>query len=150
MFLLVDLLLKWWAEADLPGRVISLGLIDLRLAFNPGVAFSLGAGMPSWIVLTITGLISAGVAVFAWREAPKIPLAGSLGLAAVLGGALGNVIDRAGDGVVTDYLHTGWWPTFNLADVFIICGAGLLLLATAFQHRPAGQSDGMKTRRTSR
>ena len=53
-------------------------------------------------------------------------------LAAVLGGALANLAnlaDRAADGVVTDYLHTGWWPTFNLADTAIATGAALLVLA---------------------
>ena len=51
----------------------------------------------------------------------------------VLGGAAANLTDRAGDGVVTDYLHTGWWPTFNLADVFIVCG-GLAMVALSWRH----------------
>ena len=47
----------------------------------------------------------------------------------MIGGALANVIDRAGDGEVTDFLHTGWWPTFNLADTFLIIGfIGIALL----------------------
>ena len=40
----------------------------------------------------------------------------------MIGGAVANVVDRARDGVVTDYLHTGWWPTFNLADTFLVTG----------------------------
>ena len=48
----------------------------------------------------------------------------------MLGGAVANFIDRATDGVVTDYLHTGWFPTFNLADVFITGGAVVLIVAT--------------------
>ncbi len=39
------------------------------------------------------------------------------------GGAAANLVDRAADGVVTDYLHSSWWPTFNLADTFIVLGA---------------------------
>lgn len=53
-----------------------------------------------------------------------------LALAAMLGGAVANVIDRAGDGLVTDYLHTGWFPTFNLADVFVVTGAAALVVAS--------------------
>ena len=49
------------------------------------------------------------------------------------GGAFANVIDRARDGVVTDYLHTDWWPTFNLADAFISVGAGHLAGADSVQ-----------------
>nr|WP_246535913.1 signal peptidase II [Nocardioides aquaticus] len=52
---------------------------------------------------------------------------------AVLGGAVANVIDRARDGVVTDYLHTGWWPTFNLADTFLVTG---FLVIAMLQFRP--------------
>jgi signal peptidase II len=51
-------------------------------------------------------------------------------LAAILGGAAANVIDRVPDGLVTDYLHTGWWPTFNLADTFIVLGAIALVATT--------------------
>ena len=47
-----------------------------------------------------------------------------------LSAAVANVIDRAADGQVTDYLHTGWFPTFNLADVFVVTGAAVLVLAS--------------------
>jgi signal peptidase II len=48
----------------------------------------------------------------------------------VLAGASGNLIDRAADGVVTDYLHAGWFPTFNGADVLLTLGAIALVLAS--------------------
>ncbi|WP_428480926.1 signal peptidase II, partial [Saccharomonospora viridis] len=132
-----DLAVKTWATHALAdGRSIDLGLLQLRLAYNPGVAFSLGATLPSWIVLTVTGLITAGLAVFAWRTARTANLATCLGLAAMLAGAVANLADRGIDGVVTDYLHTGWWPTFNLADALITCGAALLILA-ALRTTPA-------------
>ena len=49
----------------------------------------------------------------------------------MIGGALANVVDRARDGVVTDYLHTGWWPTFNLADTFLVTGCIVMALLHA-------------------
>ena len=58
---------------------------------------------------------------------------GAVGFAAVLAGALSNLADRATDGVVTDYFHTGWYPTFNLPDVLITIGAVLILLSTLRQ-----------------
>lgn len=70
------------------------------------------------------------MAVFAWRAAIESTVPMRVGLSGILAGAVGNLVDRAGDGVVTDYLHTGWWPTFNLADVFITLGAATVLIAT--------------------
>ena len=61
------------------------------------------------------------------RELPQVK--------AVLGGASANLIDRALNGHVTDYLHTGWWPTFNVADTCIVLGA--LTFAIGYAARPA-------------
>ena len=119
----IDLAAKAWAQQALPGRSISGGIIDLQLAYNPGMAFSLGNSLPSWAVIGFTGLITAAVAVAAWRIAPRGNRFQVTGRAAVLAGAVANLIDRTLNGHVTDYLHTGWWPTFNLADVFIVAGA---------------------------
>ena len=116
----IDLTLKAWAQTTLAGAPIEAGPVDLKLAFNPGAAFSIAADAPSWVMLTLTTVITTAVAVGGWVVA----------LAAILGGAAANVIDRAPDGVVTDYLHTGWWPTFNLADTFIVLGATALIIAT--------------------
>lgn len=125
----VDLVVKQWAIRALADGGTDAGALDLRLVYNSGTAFGLGSGAPSWLVVGVTACITVGVAVVAWRAAPGGPAAQRAGFAAVLGGALANVADRGADGAVTDYLHTGWWPTFNLADVAICVGAGLLLLA---------------------
>lgn len=137
----LDLVAKATAERSLSaGRVVSLGPLDLRLVYNPGTAFSLGAELPSALVLTVVGVITMGVAVFAWREAAKGSLIMVLGLAGVLAGAMGNFVDRADDGTVTDYLHSGWWPTFNLADVFITVGVVAVLIAILRPSRTATDS----------
>ncbi|MGC5240841.1 MULTISPECIES: signal peptidase II [Streptomyces] len=125
-----DLAIKAWAERTLPGAPIEGGPLDLQLAFNPGVAFSFAADAPAWTVLTVTALITTAVAVALWRTAPVARRSWGTALAAILGGAAANLIDRAPDGQVTDYLHTGWWPTFNLADVFIVAGGiGIVVLS---------------------
>lgn len=130
MVAVADLAVKAAASRILPtkGTVDLPGPVDLRLLFNSGAAFGLGAALPAAAVVTITGLVVVGVAFVAWRIVPTLGWAGRVGMALVLGGAVGNVADRAFDGVVTDYLYTGWWPTFNLADVAIVTGTGLLLL----------------------
>ena len=124
----IDLGAKAWAQQALPGRTISGGLIDLQLAYNPGVAFSLGNALPSWAVIAVTGLITAAIAVAAWRISPRANWLQRCGLAAVLGGAVANLTDRTLNGHVTDYLHTGWWPTFNLADTCIVVGGFVFAL----------------------
>lgn len=127
----IDLSANAWAVSQLQDQVVGLGVVDLRLAYNPGVAFSVGAGAPGWLVLTATALVTLGVGVVAWRAAASGPGSRLIALALVLGGATANLADRAMDGVVTDYLHTGWFPTFNLADTAIVTGAGLLVLLAA-------------------
>lgn len=117
------------------GRAIDFGLLQLRLAYNTGVAFSLGDQLPTTVVLAVTAALTVTIGVFAWRTAPDSPLIQTIGLAAIVAGATANVVDRFLDGKVTDYFHTGWWPTFNLADTYITCGVvlvvGALLLATS-------------------
>ncbi|ACY21843.1 lipoprotein signal peptidase [Gordonia bronchialis DSM 43247] len=110
-------------------RSVDLGVLQLKVAYNTGVAFSMGNQLPPPVLLTVTGLITAGIAVYAWRAAPTSSWSSIVGLGAIFAGAAANVIDRTLDGKVTDYLHTGWFPTFNLADTFLSCGVALLLAA---------------------
>jgi signal peptidase II len=124
----LDLTAKVVADARLSGTSIDLGVIQLQLAHNPGVAFSVGAALPTWLVLAVTATITAAIAVYAWRAAPTASRVQRLVGGVILGGAVANLLDRAGDGVVTDYLHTGWFPTFNLADVVLTVGAALFVL----------------------
>lgn len=134
-----DLAMKGWAGRALAGsRSIDLGFLQLRLAHNSGIAFGLGAGLPGWVIVGATALLVAGLAIAAWLLARTGRIAVRIGLTLVLAGALANLFDRATDAVVTDYLHTGWWPTFNLADILITGGAAVLLLAghTHPQPRP--------------
>ncbi|KXP03962.1 signal peptidase II [Tsukamurella pseudospumae] len=109
------------------GRIVELGVLQLKLAYNSGVAFSVGNGLPPWVLIAVTATITAAIAVYAWRTVPTGSLAGTVGLSAIVAGAAANVIDRTVDGRVTDYFHTGWWPTFNLADTYLTCGVVLVI-----------------------
>ena len=128
----VDLTAKSWAQTGLSTAGVEAGPVDLRLAYNPGVAFSLGAEAPAGLIIAVTAVITAAVAVYAWRTASQGTRGQLAALALILGGAVANLADRAADGVVTDYLHTGWWPTFNLADTAIVTG-GLLFTITTWR-----------------
>ncbi|WP_232237709.1 MULTISPECIES: signal peptidase II [Actinoalloteichus] len=133
----IDLFVKHLVEQAHPAGP-DLGILSMRLAYNPGISFSMGASLPAWVVIAVTGAVTLGIAVYAWRTAPEVPNSARLALAMILAGATGNLIDRIDDGAVTDYLHTGWFPTFNIADALLTCGVVLLILVTLLtEYRPA-------------
>ena len=123
----IDMLSKAAPSAYLTAEGIDLpGPLDLRLAYNTGMAFSLGNNAPTWLIVALTGGVAVVIATVAWRGV----FASSVAAGVVVGGAIANVADRVQAGTVVDMLHTGWWPTFNLADVAIVCGAAALVLTT--------------------
>lgn len=121
------------------GPVHLLGPLSLELAFNGGVAFSIGSGLTLPIVIVGFGLVVA--VLWFLRGAPSPGIAAGLGL--VLGGALGNLGDRlfrGRHGAVVDFIHLGFWPTFNVADACIVCGClllALLMLGAELRQRPS-------------
>jgi signal peptidase II len=132
-----DLASKVAASAWLRDGPVELpGPVDLQLFHNPGVAFGLGSNLPPWSVLAVTTAVAALVAVGGWVG--WFPSPWAVGM--VVGGALGNVIDRTQTGTVVDMLHTGWWPTFNIADVAVVCGAMLLAFSAVRSDDQAEQS----------
>lgn len=129
---LVDRLTKLWAARSLPGRPVTLIPRVLRLSYttNSGGAFGLGESAP-WIFVGATLIVAAAIVVASTRLR-YTPTAVALGL--ILGGAVGNLTDRAlgGDGVlggrVVDFIDFHVWPVFNVADSAIVVGAVLLAL----------------------
>ncbi len=115
-------------------RINVLPFFDLTLVYNQGAAFSFLADQPGWQrwFFTALGIVAAVVIGFILRRTAGRQPRLSLALAMILGGALGNVIDRVAYGHVIDFLlfyWRGWYyPAFNLADVGITCGAILLVL----------------------
>jgi signal peptidase II len=134
---------KHWANEALalgvPEPVIA-GTWDWHLAKNDGVAFSrfIGAGP---IVLSVIAMIAlVGIGIAAARTRPEERLQ-RIAYALIAGGALGNLIDRVRDGAVTDFIawHAGdhYWPIFNIADVALVAGVGLLLVESVQRRRRA-------------
>ena len=114
-------------------RAVIDGLFDLTLVYNEGAAFSFLAGAGGWQRWLFTGIGVAASAFIVWllRRHGDQKLF-SLGLALILGGAIGNVIDRLIHGRVVDFLLFYWdrfyWPAFNAADSAITVGAALLIV----------------------
>ena len=143
----LDLLSKAAASAWLSQRGVDLpGPLDLQLAHNPGVAFGVGRAAPPWLMLALTSTVVVVLAIAAWRGR----FAGRVGVGLVLGGAIANVVDRIEAGTVVDMLDLGWWPTFNLADVWIVVGAGLLVLSEARHGSPDDDRDRRRPTRGAR
>jgi signal peptidase II len=102
--------------------------IDLNLVRNTGVAFGLLAGTGGVLIVVATAIALTALLVFFVARADR-PLLW-LPVGAVLGGAAGNLIDRARLGAVVDFIDPTFWPAFNLADAAIVLGVfGVLYVA---------------------
>ena len=142
----LDQLTKWLVTGPLGIRAIGdarelLPIFDLRFVPNMGVSLGLlsaGSDLARWGLVALTAAIAAGVAVWMTRERNRVD---QLALGLVLGGALGNILDRARFGYVVDFadLHFGEWRpflVFNVADAAITMGV-LVLLVRALLGRDA-------------
>ena len=113
-----------------PIRVVD-GLFDLRYTENRDVAFSALRLIPESVrrplVLSLQAAVAAAIVFLLARRKFQGTLE-QLGLLLVLGGAVGNLVDRGLRGYVVDFLHLHGWPIFNLADVYIVVGVGLLVV----------------------
>ncbi|MBN2471353.1 MAG: signal peptidase II [Anaerolineae bacterium] len=110
-------------------------LFTFTLTHNTGGAFSLFPGARN--VLLLTGLITVGVILFYATVLSPAQRAHRVALGILLGGALGNLLDRIRLGYVVDFLHVHGLPIFNVADIGIVGGVGLLLLLTWWGERRA-------------
>ena len=129
---LADQLVKQVFEATLERRVAVpvFGPLYWFLTENYGIAFSFLDGLGEWPLVALS-LVVLGVVIVLWSRTPQGHRFARWGFALVTGGAIGNLIDRAWLGYVTDYVllsHQGWsFAVFNLADAFITVGAALWL-----------------------
>jgi signal peptidase II len=123
------------AGLTLGEEVDVLGPLSLTLTHNKGVAFGLAGGAGIGLVLVTVAALVLIAFVFS-RDPGKPGLWVAVGLLA--GGALGNLVDRLAAGEVTDYIHIGSWPAFNLADIAITVGVVLIVLIYLRDAEPAG------------
>jgi signal peptidase II len=142
-----DRLAKWSVERNIPlhesVQIVS-GFFRLTHVENRGAAFGLFADSPSeWkiamlVLFSLVALII--VSALLWKNSHSMTTTG-VGLALILGGALGNLWDRLVSGQVVDFLlfYVGQyqWPAFNIADSAIVVGAGLLVFEILFTKTPA-------------
>lgn len=130
--LITDLLSKSLIEAHVTRVIPVVPSFNITLGYNRGVSFGLfnsDSPYAPYVLAAFALVIVIVLSVALWRSNSLVQTAG---FAAIIGGALGNVVDRLDDGAVTDFLdfYVGQyhWPTFNLADTFIFCGVTLLFI----------------------
>lgn len=131
LVVVIDQLTKHWALNALDqGRTIDIfWTLRLNLVFNSGMAFSKGQSSGR-----VIGLLAIGVVIWLWRNLAKTESKfGTLGTSLLIGGAVGNIVDRLfrGNawlgGSVVDFLDLQWFPVFNVADSCVTIGAMLLV-----------------------
>ena len=139
LVILLDQLIKYWITniIMLPPRIIPVTpFFNLVLGHNRGVSFGFFDGnspLNQWLLSLVALAITATLVIWLARiDKPWVAVA--LGL--IIGGAIGNVIDRLADGAVVDFLDFHWgehhWPAFNVADTGITMGAATLILDSLF------------------
>ena len=144
-----DQLTKWWIVGVVmqPPRVITITpFFDLVMGWNRGISFGLfseHAEWNRWVLPAVAAIIVAVLLTWLWRETERYT---ALALGAIVGGALGNLIDRfVHDGAVADFIqvHAGpyYWPAFNLADSAISVGAAMLVWHALFARSEKTKSD---------
>jgi signal peptidase II len=131
--IVVDQLTKHWAlNALADGPIDVIWTLRFNLAFNKGMSFSRGEWLGPVVPFLAIGV--AIVLLVAVKRSPSPWFAAAVGL--VIGGALGNVVDRVFrndgglSGAVVDFIDVQWWPIFNVADMAVVVGGGLLLWLT--------------------
>ncbi len=129
----IDLASKFWAVATLDDAPIELpGPLDLQLGYNSGTAFGLFSNVPSLLIVIVTSAVAVALLRAWWHGRTQTGPA-----ALIIAGAVANAIDRLEAGSVVDMLHTGWWPTFNIADIYITTGVAWWAIVSARSDRSA-------------
>ena len=144
LVIVVDQLSKLWIERtmSLGDSFVVLPILDIVRAHNTGAAFSFLADAGGWQRWAFTLLaVGVSIALVIWMRKLALATQGLLafGLTLILGGAIGNVIDRVEHGYVVDFVHAHWgphyFPAFNVADAAISIGAVLVILDSLLEGR---------------
>ncbi len=146
LFVVLDQIIKWLVETKLEFQTLVdvIPYLGLYRTWNQGIAFSMFWGFDDRALIGLTVIIICFVTWLAYQTPPANWIA-RLGFTGIIGGAIGNLIDRAVYGHVVDYVlfHTPVWSfaVFNLADAFISVGAALVILAEFLDWRKSRLSN---------
>jgi len=137
--IVVDQLFKYYIQTYMMlGMSIPIiqDVFHITYILNPGAAFGLFENQTTFFVIIAVCMVIAAIYFY-----PKIPEQYSLlrfGTGLIVGGAMGNVIDRIKTGYVVDFFDFRIWPIFNIADIGIVCGVGCIIFTIIFLYKEDG------------
>ncbi len=143
IIVVLDQITKIWADQALEmyQQIYVTSFFNITKAYNYGAGFSFldtAGGWQRWFFTTISFVVSVVLCVWLYRMTRAEKWL-SLSIALILGGAIGNLIDRFFYGYVVDFIQVHWnesyFPSFNVADAAISCGTALLLVLTFFEKK---------------
>ena len=141
VIVVLDQITKIWADTTLTmyEQIPITGFFNITKAYNYGAAFSFldnAGGWQRWFFTAVSLIVSIVLSVWLFRMT-RAERWLSLSIALILGGAVGNLIDRVWYGYVVDFIQVYWktsyFPSFNIADAAITCGTIILLVLTLFE-----------------
>lgn len=146
----LDQLTKWIVIENLDYREtwefwpLLSGIFDFTYTRNTGAAFGIGQGMGS--IFLIIAIVVSLIIIFSYRQLPPGSWPVRLAMGMMMGGALGNAVDRVRYGYVVDFLHLHGWPIFNIADSMIVVGVGIWMIAAWWdEHQQANDAEEQPT-----
>jgi signal peptidase II len=135
----IDQLSKFYIQTHMvPGMSIPVvkDVLHITYVLNPGAAFGLFEHQTLFFLIVAVSLVVGAIYFY-----PRIPQQYRLlrfGIGLMVGGAMGNVIDRIKTGYVVDFFDFRVWPVFNIADAAIVCGVGCIVFTMIYLHKEDG------------
>ena len=133
----IDLLTKFWAATIWQNDPLTIfPWFEFTYSENTGIAFGLPLGGP--LLLGISVILIGIFLIYMIKTLDLNRLSNKILLGCVIGGAMGNAVDRFLYGFVRDFIQIGWWPTFNIADMAIVSGLTALIFILTFSKSQSG------------
>ena len=133
--IICDQITKYVVRETIPlyETFIEVGVFSIVHGQNTGSAFGLFAGFTNYLI--IASLIGLALILYFFVKQASANLFVRIAVGLIVGGAVGNLIDRVKDGFVVDFISVGWWPAFNVADSAISIGMTVMVLFMIFGNK---------------
>lgn len=128
ILVIIDQLSKYYIQSTMMlGESIPVweDIFHITYILNPGAAFGMMANQTAFFIVLALAIV--GAVIYFYPTIRRESRAMKIGIGLLLGGAIGNLIDRVHIGMVVDFFDFRIWPIFNIADIGIVCGAGIIL-----------------------
>lgn len=133
---IIDQLSKFYIQAHMVSGMsipIVKDIFHITYVLNPGAAFGLFEHQTFFFLVVAVALVAG--AIYYYPRIPKQYQLLRFGIGLMVGGAIGNVIDRIKTGYVVDFFDFRIWPVFNMADAAIVCGVGCIIFTMIYLHK---------------